>query len=441
MKIIHTADLHFGQVLYDNYDRGDEHRHFFKQLKQWCNDEQPDALLLSGDVFDIQQPSAATKKAFNDYFADLHKDCPEMHIVITAGNHDSASRLQADSVLWQFANTTLVGVSPAMEAPEGWQEHYIVRLKPGYIIAMPYMLGERKAQLQNILDKVAAENIEGKPVVMMGHSAVAGLDATGHRFDTKNENLDGTAYIGKLKTQEVASFGQGFDYLALGHIHKPQTIGHQEDALKQEVEYPAPVIRYSGSALHVSCDEKYPHSVSLVDIDRHGGTVRIRQLTIDELRHFYELPMEGSAFLSREDALNGIKKFVAEYGSGYIRLHVDNKAVLPANFIQEVYDTLATSADEVRYNPSIIWEGQNDRLEATEKPVFEVAELQQMTDPMAFIEKTINQYPNLDLDELREAFREVEEEVQRLSEAGAAKKAKGRKKKANEETDEEGEAV
>ena len=62
MKIIHTADLHLGQILYQNYDRVDEHEHFFKQLEQWCLEEQPDALVLSGDVFDIQQPSASTTK-------------------------------------------------------------------------------------------------------------------------------------------------------------------------------------------------------------------------------------------------------------------------------------------------------------------------------------------------------------------------------------------
>ena len=67
MKILHTADLHLGQIIYQNYDRSDEHRHFFRQLEQWCKEEQPDALLVSGDVFDIQQPSATVKKAFTDY--------------------------------------------------------------------------------------------------------------------------------------------------------------------------------------------------------------------------------------------------------------------------------------------------------------------------------------------------------------------------------------
>ena len=137
MKILHTADLHLGQIIYQNYDRSDEHHHFFTQLKAWCMEYRPDALLVSGDVFDIQQPSAATKKAFNDYFVDIHHACPDMKIIITAGNHDSASRIQADSVIWTLANTTLVGTAP-MTAPEhGWEEKYIVRLSNGYIIAMP----------------------------------------------------------------------------------------------------------------------------------------------------------------------------------------------------------------------------------------------------------------------------------------------------------------
>ena len=50
MKIIHTADLHLGQILYQNYDRVDEHIHFFRQLERWCREEQPDALIVSGDI-------------------------------------------------------------------------------------------------------------------------------------------------------------------------------------------------------------------------------------------------------------------------------------------------------------------------------------------------------------------------------------------------------
>lgn len=409
MKLIHTADLHLGQIIYQSYDRSDEHNHFFMQLEEWCRQEQPDALLISGDVFDIQQPSATVKKTFTDFFVGLHRHCPNMHIVITAGNHDSASRIQADRAVWQLANTHMIGLPPAIDLKESdsdWQSQYIIKLDSGYIIALPYMIGERERLLQSILDKVADDNKLGLPVVMMAHQAVTGLDIQGHDFE-----------IGTLKTQSIDSFGSGFDYLALGHIHKPQTISHQEDAMQEEVCYPAPVVRYSGSALHVSCDEIYPHSVSLVELDKHEGNIKIKQLRINELRHFYILPINGESFTSVETALDALKVFVEDRERGYIRFRFDHKTDVPSNFSQQVYDLLTPYKEEWRFNPKIIWTGNTEVSEtAKEKLVFEVAELQQMTDPMAFIEKTKDQYPTLDLEDVRQAFEDVKAEIHRLNE-------------------------
>lgn len=415
MKILHTADLHIGQILYQNYDRCDEHLHFFDQLTQWCKEEQPDVLLVSGDVFDIQQPSTATKKLFNEQFVKLQKEMPDMHIVITAGNHDSASRLQADSEVWTFSNTHLVGVAPSLMLNDGWEDDYIIELRSGFIVAMPYMLGDRSQQLQSVLDRVAQRNTDGRPVVMMGHLAVTGSDITGHNFE-----------IGTLKTQSLASLGTGYDYLALGHIHKPQTLGHPEDSMNMEdITYPTPVARYSGSALHVSCNETYPHTVSLVDIDRHGGQVTVRQLRIDELRHFYTLPEDpNAAFADENEALEGVKNFCQTVGRGYIRLKVQYSADLSANFDQKVYDILESHGNEVRYNPKTLWIGEPEKSQDEIKQTFELAELQQMTDPMEFIEKTQAQYPKLDLQFLHDVIKEIEAEVERIKEKEAAKQAK-----------------
>lgn len=414
MKILHTADLHLGQVIYQNYDRSDEHQHFFRQLEQWCRDEQPDALLVSGDVFDIQQPSATVKKAFTEYFVRLHQTCPGMAIVIIAGNHDSASRIQAENAVWQLANTYLIGTPPAynsLEQSDGWQRQYIIKLDTGYIVALPYMSGERQQTIQSILDKVAEDNILGLPVVLMAHQAVTGVDVTGHDFE-----------IGKLKTQDATTFGNGFDYLALGHIHKPQTIGHQDGCLKEEISYQSPVVRYAGSALHVSCDETYPHTVSMVDIDRHKGDVSIRQLRIDELRHFYVLPLDGSSFTSAEEAIEVMKQVTSEGARGYIRFRFDHTTNLPSNFSQMVYDALLPYNDEWRYNPKMLWTGQDDaQQQEKEQQVFEVAELQQMTDPMQFIERTKDQYPGLDIEDVRQAFEEVKAEMHRMDEERQAK--------------------
>lgn len=416
MKILHTADLHLGQVMYQNYDRSDEHDCFFTQLEQWCRDERPDALVVSGDVFDIQQPSATTWKAFTDSFVRLHRAAPGMHIVVVAGNHDSASRIQSNHAVWQLADAHLIGTPPpAYPAPsDQWQERFVVRLAGGYIIALPYMTGERTATVQALLDYVAAENTEGKPVVMTGHLALSGCDMTGHDFD-----------IGRVRTLGRACMGTGYDYLALGHIHKPQTLGHAEDCMKADVTYPSPVVRYAGSALHVSCDEDYPHTVSLVDIGRHGGPVRIRQLRIRELRHFHVLPSSGTSFTRAEDALESIRRFADGSGRGYIRLQMDYGTPLPSDFNQMVYTLLEPYDGELRYNPKIRWTGTPDNpTESSTRPKFEVAEIQQMTQPLLFIEKTLQQYPELDLEEVREAFAEIEEEMKRMEEESKTQRKK-----------------
>ena len=202
--------------------------------------------------------------------------------------------------------------------------------------------------------------------------------------------------------------------------------------MKEEVSYPAPVVRYSGSALHVSCDEAYPHTVSLVDIDKHQGTVTVKQLRIDELRHFHVLPHEG-AYHSAEEAIAGVAQFAKDHATGYFRLRVDYAVALPSNFNQMVYDELLAYGDEIRYNPKIIWEGQaEERTDAMGKPTFEVAELQEMQNPMDFIEKTEDQYEHLDLDMVRKAFEEVEAEIVRMNEEEqATKKAKAERKDKN----------
>lgn len=412
MKIIHTADLHLGQIIYQNYDRADEHACFFGQLERLCAGERPDALVVCGDVFDVPQPSAAVRRDFVDRFVELHHSCPSMKIVITAGNHDSPSRLQADSRLWELANACVVGVPPAAGVEhggdDGWMEPYIVRLDAGYIIAMPYIASERHGMLQALLDAVDAENTGGLPVVMTAHAAVAGLNPAGHDFE-----------IGTLRTIPLSAFGRGYDYLALGHIHMPQTLGAAADVA------PAPVARYAGSALHVSCDEAYPHSVSVVDIDRHGGTVAVRCERIRQLRHFHTLPASGS-FASADEALQAVGEALEGGTEGYLRLRIDYGAALPSDFTQRIYDMIAGHEHRLRYNPKVLWTGRMPAAVADgEERLFEIAELQQMTDPMLFVERTIGQYAGLTLEELREAFAEVEQEVARMRDND--KKPKGRK--------------
>ena len=92
MRIIHTSDWHIGQSFY-NYSRDDEHRHFAKQLANEIYRLKPDTLIVAGDIFDVAVPSIQAQRLLVEILTMLHDACPSMKIVLIAGNHDRASRL------------------------------------------------------------------------------------------------------------------------------------------------------------------------------------------------------------------------------------------------------------------------------------------------------------------------------------------------------------
>ncbi|MDE7413331.1 MAG: exonuclease SbcCD subunit D [Muribaculaceae bacterium] len=425
MKILHTSDLHIGQIIYQYYERADEHLHFFSQLEEMVKANQPDLLIVAGDVFDIPQPSAAYWKLFTDAFVRIRNIRPEMAVVIVAGNHDSPSRLQSNSSIWQLANTKIVGTPPPLDFrnTQGWEEDFILRLPSGYVITLPFMNSEKMDPVIALQEYVAKENKNNLPVVMTGHLAVTGSDMTGHDFD-----------IGTLRTTDISRFGSNYDYLALGHIHRPQTIGDPEDTHGDVSIYRAPVARYSGSAVHVSCDERYPHSVSLVEIADHKGEVKIKTLPISQLRHFVILPKEGDPFDNQKQILKFLKKWVKDNRGYYIRLRVKTGTDLSSDFSNNVYSLIENEGYDLRYNPKIIWEAEdnsgqeekddkeNNRME------FEVEEIQQISDPLQFIRMTADRFPAIDLASLEDTFLEISKELKAMDEE-SDNKAKTRKSK------------
>lgn len=94
MKILATSDWHLGNLFHGN-DRLPEHKHFLKWLLEQIAEQKPDALLIAGDIFDNGNPSAAAQTVYYEFLADATQLCPNMQVIITAGNHDSASRLEA----------------------------------------------------------------------------------------------------------------------------------------------------------------------------------------------------------------------------------------------------------------------------------------------------------------------------------------------------------
>ena len=193
MKIIHTSDWHLGDRL-SNYDRTDEEDHFFGQLAAVVAKEQPDALVVSGDVFDMGVPGNDVAKRFTDRLLDVLEKCPTMETVVIAGNHDSYSRLVVDESLWSRFRVHVFGRPAEDEGGKAVFARNVVEIPgKGLVAAVPFChsrnfptvedaTGEnREGEYFEGLAQYVSDRSNGLPAVLMAHLAVKGeLDLRGH---------------------------------------------------------------------------------------------------------------------------------------------------------------------------------------------------------------------------------------------------------------------
>ena len=269
MKIITTGDWHLGNLFHGN-DRLQEHIHFLKWLENTIKEQKPDALLIAGDVFDNGNPSAAAQTAYYDFLAEITKACSELQIVIIAGNHDSASRLEAPRPLLSRHNVEIRGNLKRRWITDikggHWEFEFDDLLIPvtdkqgnkAIIMAVPYLrndvvqnasYSDGVNQILHALTARARELYPDTPTVMMAHMYAKGADIA--RSDASERII-----IGGQEEVDMGGWTDHPDYLTCGHIHKRQHIWNTDWA------------RYTGSVLPMSFAEAdYQHGVDLVTID------------------------------------------------------------------------------------------------------------------------------------------------------------------------------
>ena len=305
MKILHTSDWHLGHRLY-NYDRAEEQQAMLEQMVSIVEEQKPDVFLLCGDVYHTPQPSAAVQTMLSDGLVRIHEANPQMTIVMTAGNHDSGTKHEIFQTPWKALKVYAIG---QLER-EDLDEHIIEVPGKGWIVAVPYA-NERNIPegfFQQLLDRVAERNNENLPVVMTAHTTVKGCDFTGHDHATEYN-------VGGIDSLELEEMGEGYDYLALGHIHHGQFVHSGKHN-----------VRYSGTPLPVSFDENFTHSVSIVEIGQHGETPAVKEIDIQNPHPLVTLPTDGLA--TWEEAKELLSKFPDDIPA-YIRLNVEIEDFLP----------------------------------------------------------------------------------------------------------------
>lgn len=318
MKILHTSDWHLGHTLY-NYERTEEQSSMLKQMVGIVNEEKPDVFLLCGDVYHTSQPSAAVQTMFTDALVQIHDAYPAMTIVITAGNHDSGTKHEIFRTPWKALKVHTIGNLNK----DSLDENIVEIPGKGYVVAIPYV-NERNIPdgfFQQLLDHVADKNTDNLPVVMTAHTTIQGCDYTGHDLHAyigKREQQpeeESQYVVGGIDSLDIDKMGKGYDYLALGHIHHEQFVHTGKHN-----------VRYCGSPIAVSFDEAYSHSVSIVEIDNHDDTPKVRKEEVKNPRPLVTLPVEGTA--TWEEAKELLSNFPDDIPA-YIRLNVESDDFLP----------------------------------------------------------------------------------------------------------------
>lgn len=270
MRILHTSDWHLGQHFMGK-SREAEHRAFCRWLVEQVREQAVDAVLIAGDIFDTGAPPSYAREQYNRFIVELRETGASL--VVLGGNHDSVAMLEESRELLAVLGTRVIAavgtdldqqllVLPQRDGTPGALLCAIPFIRPRDLLASQAGQSAQDKQLalqQGIqahyqalfaLAEVKRAELGGKlPIVATGHLTTVGASAS----ESVRE-----IYVGTLEAFPTSAFPQA-DYIALGHIHRPQKVGGLEH------------IRYCGSPIPLSFDEaKQAKEVLLVDLDESG---------------------------------------------------------------------------------------------------------------------------------------------------------------------------
>ena len=297
IRVLHTGDWHIGQTL-RGFSRESEHEAVFGCLESIVVEREVDALVVAGDVFDSQNPSGESQARFYALMARLHAARPDMTIVITAGNHDAAGRLEAPRPLLEAIGVHVVGNVRRRDGAIDLQRHLVpVRSAGGdvaaQVLAVSYptaaclpplsslgaerRIGETSPIVRAVRDlygqlfEAARPRLAGLPLLVTGHLHVAG--------GLESEGAERRILVGGEHAVPADVFPEEARYVALGHLHRAQGLG-------------AGQVRYCGSLIPLSAAEQpYRHGVTLVTLGT--GAAEIEHIEIPRPVPFLRLPASG----------------------------------------------------------------------------------------------------------------------------------------------------
>lgn len=414
LTFFHTADWHLGQLLH-GFDRDFEHVAFLEWLLKQLQEQRPDALLVAGDVFDSINPSAVSQKRFFSFLAEAHAALPSLQIVITAGNHDAAARLEAPAQVLASLNVTVVGTVSRSEQGEIELQKFLVPLRDesGTIQAIvlavpflrpsdvplvadaadPYLEGIREfyRMLTQSAREMRSQLYPDAALIAMGHCHLSGGE--------ESSDSERRMVIGGAEAVSPGIFDPDIAYVALGHLHKAQ-------------QFDAGRIRYCGSPLPLSFTEaNYTHRLYKIPLNQNEAgrnqVVGVEDVLIPRTTQMMRIPSGGSATI--DDVVRQLEQLPSEASLPpeqypFLEVHVREDGPDPTRRkrIEQAIDGKPVRLASIKVESALRVDTHGDADSA-----LEAADLNRIHPEEIFLSAHLEKYGTPADDSLRNAFREI----------------------------------
>ena len=299
MRLLHTADWHLGHTLRE-HSREAEHAHFLRWLVQTVVEREVDALLIAGDVFDSANPPASAWRMWFQFLGELKRAQPALQVVVIAGNHDSAARLEAPSDLLAAFDVRIVAAVTCDAAGRLAAADLLVPLRgrDGRVAAVCAAIPFLRSSDVLALAPTAEADGAGDPLIDGMRALHDELFAAAHARRAPGQALIAIAHgdlvggaLSELSERKVLGgnqhalpldlFPADCAYVALGHLHRPQALAGLEH------------VRYSGSPIPLSMPEReHAHHVVFADLDGER-LAKVWSLRVPRLVPLLRLPERG----------------------------------------------------------------------------------------------------------------------------------------------------
>lgn len=271
MKLFHLSDLHIGKRV-NEFSMIEDQKYILKRILDLAEEEKPDGIILAGDIYDKQIPSAEAVQVFDEFITRLAGRA--IPVFIISGNHDSAERLAFGG---RLLNSRGIYLSPVYDGSVTK-----IPLKDQYgtvwIHLLPFI---RPSTVRHVFENEAdlVTDVQTAAETVIRHMEIDLKDRNilvAHQFVTGASRCESEdVQVGGLDNIDAAVFTQ-FDYTALGHIHSPQNVGTDR-------------VRYCGTPLKYSFSEvDQEKSITVVELEKKG-TVRTSLLPLKPLRDMRKL--------------------------------------------------------------------------------------------------------------------------------------------------------